>query len=103
MTGLQEFLIDLSFELGRPAHELAATLPVRELALYQHYAVKRLLPSRRLSMQLANLAMLIHQTMGGAKNVKLSDYMFEATEEVEVPEDEAADFFGFNPTMTREM
>lgn len=81
---------------------MAATLPLRELVLYQHYAAKRLLPARRLSLQLARLCMLVDQTMGGAKNVKLADYLFESSDEVEVPEDEAADFFGFTPTMTRE-
>lgn len=77
-------------------------MPLRELALYQQYAAKRLLPARRQSFQLAKVAMLIDQTMGGAKNVKLADYLFEAVDEIEIPEDEAADFFGFNPTMTRE-
>ncbi|WP_219209448.1 hypothetical protein [Variovorax boronicumulans] len=75
---------------------------MRDLVLYQHYAAKRLLPSRRASLQLARIAMLIDQTMGGAKNVQLTDYLFEHADEVEVPEDEAADFFGFAPTMTRE-
>lgn len=75
---------------------------MRELVLYQYYAEKRLLPARRHSLQIAKVCLLIAQTMGGAKNVSLSDFLFENTEEVEVPEEEAADFFGFNPTMTRE-
>jgi hypothetical protein len=81
---------------------LAAEMPMRDFVLLQHYAAKRLLPSHRLAVQMAQVAMLIAQTMGGAKNVKLSDFLLQAPDDSDDgPEDEAAEFFDFKPIMTR--
>lgn len=74
---------------------------MRDFVLLQQYAAKRLLPSHRLAVQMAQVSMFIAQTMGGAKNVKLSDFLLQVPDESDAEEDEAAAFFDFKPTMTR--
>lgn len=74
---------------------------MRELVLYQHYAAKRLLPSQRVVAHLAQVALMIAKTNGGAKNASIQDFILQTQDEVEIPENEAADFFGFAPTITR--
>ena len=88
-------MLDLSFELGLPAHELAHRLPQRELVLYQAYAAQRLLPARRIELQLAQLALILARG-NGSRHVELSDFLFGEPEQV-IDEPNAAEFFGFNP------
>lgn len=97
-------MIDLSFELGRPLHELAATMPENDIRLYQHYAQRRNLPQRRLELLLAQVALSLFQ-VNGAKEVSLADFLFDPPEDFDDPESldpeiasqSAADAFGFKP------
>lgn len=72
-------------------------MPERVLRLYESYGEQRGFPSRRLEIHLAQIAMLIAQTMGGAKNVSLSDFLFDPqkkpVDEVEALKQE----IGFSP------
>ena len=61
---------------------------------YQRHAVRRMLPTRRIELQLAQLAMLLCQ-VNGNKDVKLRDFLFEP--DAEVTEDEMHEFFDFKP------
>ena len=91
---------DLAAELGTPVAVLARTMTENELRDWQAYAARYALPSRRLQLQLAQIAMLIAVTMGGAKDVKLTDYLFDpppTPKERKKALDEAKEFFGFSP------
>lgn len=52
-------MLDLSFELGLPAHLLAQVLPEREYQRYLAYAKTRGLPSRRVELMLAQLTAIV--------------------------------------------
>lgn len=69
--------MDMALELGLPASLLARTMHERELRAWQIYAARRLLPSRRVEFYLAQIAMLIAKTMGGARNATLADFMLQ--------------------------
>ena len=105
LTPRREFLHDLALELGAPVENLAARLTEREFRAWQHYAARRMLPQRRIELYLAQIAMLIAQTMGGAADVSLEDFLFDpppADDDGEPLSDDehvetARDFFGFSP------
>jgi hypothetical protein len=79
-----------------PAHQLAASLPSRELALYQQYAIKRMLPGRRMEMHMAQICSVLAQ-VNGNKDVGTMDFLFDP-EDDSIPDLEATkEFFGFNP------
>jgi hypothetical protein len=84
-------LIDLSFELSIPAHELAERLPYREFVMYEQYAIKRMLPMRRLEMYLAQIPYINSLIAGGKK--ELDDFLFDFSEQ----EVDLHEFFEFNP------
>jgi len=91
--------MDLAVALGQPAASLARNLTEGEFQDWQAYAARRMLPQRRLELYLAQIALLIATTMGGAKNKKLSDFLFDPVDpgsDEPTAEDEAA-FFDFKP------
>jgi hypothetical protein len=95
--------LDLAATLGTSADELARTLTETELSDWQAYAHRRMLPQRRLELYLAQIAMLIAKTMGGAQNVRLTDFMFDpAGPDIadEMTAEEEAEAFGFRPVTT---
>jgi hypothetical protein len=71
-----------------------------EFADWQTYAAHRMLPFRRLQMQLAQVALVIAQ-VNGAKDLRLKDFLFDPEPELgaaeEMTADEEADFFDFRP------
>lgn len=73
--------MDLALHLGMTAGGLKRVMSEREFQQWQGYAARRMLPGRRLELLLAQVSMLIAQTMGGAKNVALRDFMFEPREQ----------------------
>lgn len=62
--------------------ELAARMTHREFVGWQRYAARKLLPTRRMHIMLAQLAKLIAQTMGNRPEATIEDFLLE-------PEDEA--------------
>lgn len=56
-------------------------MPERMLRQYGDYERRRGLPSRRIELHLAQIAMLIAKTMGGAKDATLKDFLFDPPEE----------------------
>lgn len=81
---------------------MARTMTESEFFEWQAYASKRMLPQRRLELYLAQIAMMIAVHSGGAKNARLSDYMFDPAPKDDEDGDEASveeavAFFGFNP------
>jgi hypothetical protein len=61
---------------------LAARLPYREFALYEQYAIKRMLPSVRMEMHLAQLALQINRMAGGEAEFK--DFLFQPKDDLEI-------------------
>lgn len=71
-----------------------------ELQQWGRLASRRGLPMQRIELLFAQLAMLIAKTMGGAKNVRVDDFMLKEPEVL--PDnvthiDIARKAFGFNP------
>ena len=73
-------MIDLAFELSLPLAQIGR-MPMRDLRALQTYATRRLLPSRRIEFYLAQLALLIARTMGGATKATLADFMLQMPRE----------------------
>ncbi len=74
-------------------------LPEAEFRDWQRYAARRMLPSRRVEMYLAQIAMWTAR-MAGAKDVDLADFMFDPSDaegEDEPTAEEEAAFFDFKP------
>jgi len=92
--------MDLALALGQPVGTLARTMTEGEFSDWTQYAAKRMLPARRTELYLAQIAMFIAQSMGGAKNTHLSDYMFDPDDDEaagEATADDEAAFFDFRP------
>ncbi len=90
-------MIDLSFQLGIPKHELVHRLPQRDYWMYMHYGAKRLLPWQRIETHLAQISMLIAKTMGGASKATLNDFLFNVEPTIADRVEAARNVFGFNP------
>lgn len=69
-------------------------MPNADVALYRAYAQKRMLPTRRLEVQLAQVSLLIAKTMGGVTEAEISDFLFDP--EDDTPPD-PVQVFGFSP------
>jgi hypothetical protein len=92
--------MDLAAQLGMTVGGLKRSMTEQELVWWSRYAATKMLPARRLELYLAQIAMMIAQTMGGAKNVRLRDFLFDPPDDEpeEVADVEAAKaFFGFKP------
>jgi hypothetical protein len=94
--------MDLALELGMSSEVLARTMTERELRRWVRYVQRKLLPTRRLEVYLAQIAQMIAITMGGAKDAKISDYLIEieAADAVSVDDIDVEDVreaFDFNP------
>lgn len=93
--------MNLALHLGGSADVLARSMTEAELQRWSVYVRRHALPFRRLELLLAQVSMLIASTMGGAKNVKLKDYMLKELDE-ELPAnvtriEDKRKAFGFNP------
>jgi hypothetical protein len=74
--------MDLSLHLGGPVDALTRSMPEAELQRWSVYAGRHLLPFRRLEILLAQLAMIVARTMGGAKDAKVADFMLKEPEDL---------------------
>jgi hypothetical protein len=90
----------LSFALGLPLDALR-DMSADDLALYQKFTAKRGFPGRRIELLLAQVSQLIAQTMGGAKNTKLSDFLFDPAPAIDdatsMTVEEIRSLHGFKP------
>lgn len=57
------------------------SMPVSEFSRWNLYAQRNLLPWRRIQLQLALIAMIIAQSMGGATDAKIEDYLFDPSDD----------------------
>lgn len=85
--------MDLALHLGGTVEELDHKMSGVEFYLWQKYAAARMLPWRRMELYMAQLAQIVAVTMGGAKDTRLADYLFDPEDETEDP----AVAFGFAP------
>ena len=93
--------MNLALHLGGSAEGLARSMTEAELNRWSVYIRRHAFPFQRLELLLAQVSMLIASTMGGAKNVKLKDYMLKEVEEA-LPKnvhriEDKRKAFGFNP------
>jgi hypothetical protein len=94
--------MDLSLNLGIPDETLARSMTESDFRRWQAYAAKRMLPTRRLEVYMAQIAYLIARTMGNSSDAKLTDFLFDAPK-AEDPEQDLRDMFGFAPKPKREV
>lgn len=92
--------MDLAIEFGNP--HLGQVLRESEFQQWARYAKTYGLPTRRLEIYLANVALLIAKTMGGDRQSTLRDFLFDPPEVDPVKQLQAAkEAFGFNPRKKR--
>lgn len=95
--------MDLALNLSWPSVAVGARgMSEREFVRWQHYASKRMLPWRRMECYLAQIAQKIAQTMGGATQATIDDYLFQTPEEPPNDDDDdtlqaAIEAFDFKP------
>ena len=95
--------MDLALHLGGSAESLTRSMTEAELQRWGLYARRHMFPFRRLELMVAQLAMIMARTMGGAKNAKTEDFMIKTPDyqddfPVNVTRiDAARKAFGFNP------
>lgn len=94
--------MDLALELGMPYEELASTMTEREFIRWQVYMGRRMLPTRRFEIYMAQLTFHVARAWGGAEGKKITDYfLFEEQAEPELTEEEqleeAIKAFNFSP------
>lgn len=87
-------MLDLSLEMGIQPQDLGRDMPEWQFQQWQHYAAKKMLPHRRLELYLAQIALVLAR-VNGAKNVSLTDFLFDPVEQGNAAD--AAEFFKFNP------
>jgi len=97
--------MDLALHLGGSSESLARSMTEAELQRWSVYVRRHALPFKRIELLLAQVSMLIAATMGGAKNVKLKDYMLKELED-ELPAnvtriEDKRKAFGWNPHKKR--
>jgi len=69
--------MDLALEVGQPnLGALARALPERDFRSWMAYNRRRGLPSRRLELYLAQIALMVMRA-AGAENLSLSDFLFD--------------------------
>lgn len=98
--------MDLALALGQPPALLKHAMTERELSRWIGYVRKRQLPSFRIELYLAKLTMIIAQTMGGAKDAALEDFILDfdsraeredSDDDDDIDVDEVQRAFGFRP------
>lgn len=95
--------MDLALELGMPTGTLKRSLTERDVRQWMRYAQRKHLPSRRIELYLAQIAMVVAQSMSTGKHkFKLSDFLFEPADLDEQdddrdPLDAAIEAFDFKP------
>lgn len=91
-------MMNLALELGCTLSELEERLTEKEWLMWLLYDSQYRFPTRRMELYLARIAMVVAQTMGGAQNVSINDYLikFERVEATEKNKGAAAVFGAVN-------
>lgn len=99
--------MELALEFGMPVGMMSRVMSEAELEQWARYASRRLLPTKRIEILLAQVSRFIAMTMGGATDASIADFMIqpriEEPEVVVTDEDlaEMKEFFGFSPRPRR--
>ena len=99
LTPRREFLHDLALELGQPVEVLARTMTEREFKAWQRYAERRMLPSRRMELALAQLTMWV-AVLCGVTDKSVGDFLLDVPTADEAGESDVDDLksaLGFAP------
>lgn len=89
---------DLALELGMSIETLGR-MTEREFVGWQAYAAKRLLPTRRMELYLAQIAAVVARSMGGSTGTVV-DFLLQPVDASAPDEDEVEELrraVGFNP------
>lgn len=98
LTERQAFLHDLALALGMTVADVESRMTAREFDLWQRYAIRRMLPWRRMELLLAQIARMVGITMGGVSNeTPLTEFLFEGVDDEDDEDMTAEEFFGFAP------
>jgi len=92
--------MELALHLGMTVQELTDSMLESELNQWANYARRTPLPFKRMEIMLAQVCLVMAKTMGGAKQVGVTDFMLAIPEDMpaNVTRIEAArKAFGFNP------
>ena len=73
--------MDLALHLGMTTDHMTQSMTEAELNRWARYASTRGLPYKRIEVLLAQVSFLIARTMGGAKDVKVEDFMLKERRE----------------------
>lgn len=100
--------MEIALALGQSQEALSHSMSEREFRAWGRYAEQHGFPARRVELYLAQIAWLIAITFGGAKEVELSDFLFDRKisgdteqQEKEDPLEVAKRSFGFNPRIRK--
>lgn len=93
--------MELALELGMTVEHLAGVMTESEFRAWQRFASKRMLPARRVEVQLARVCFWV-ATQAGVKEKTVLDYMLRTGEEETVEDDDidlaaAKEAFNFKP------
>lgn len=69
--------MDLALHLGMTEGGLRRSMTEDELQRWGQYVQRRMLPWRRVELLLAQVALVVAKTMGGAKDATLEDFLFD--------------------------
>jgi hypothetical protein len=84
----REFIMDLALEMGTTVGALSRAMTERELRWWHVYAEHKQLPQKRLELYLAQIALVVATALGGMKQARLADFLFD-TDDAAAAEDEA--------------
>ncbi len=73
--------MELALHLGMTAEGLTQSMTAAELDQWAKYALQKPLPYKRMELMLAQVCLIIARRMGGAKEVKLMDFMLSVPED----------------------
>lgn len=71
-------------------------MPEREFALYQQYAAKRVFPTRRLELYLAQICSVLAQ-VNGNQDAVIRDFLLDPIDDDGETTEDVAEAFEFNP------
>jgi len=78
--------MELALHLGMPADLMLKSMTESELAQWSRHVSRHAFPFKRIEILLAQLALVVAKTMGGAKNLGLNDFMLKThSSEEELP------------------
>lgn len=77
-----------------PVGMMSRCMSEREFRDWQRYAQKKMLPTRRIELYMAQIALVLSRTVGNSHDAQLSDFLFDLPE---APDVDLKSEIGFAP------